>query len=144
AALASQLALERGLPVEALERGLYADLRGAQLLRAVRAVDPHALVEGFDLAQAQAVLLRAVRVVCDVRCASAGAYRALFHRLKFLRLLYAIERYADGGYRLTIDGPYSLFESATKYGLQLAMALPVLAACDAFALEAEVRWGRER
>src|SRR5262249_36192372 len=44
----------------------------------------------------------------------------------------------------TIDGPYSLFESATKYGLQLAMALPALGACDAFSLEAEVRWGRER
>ena len=143
AQLVSQLAAERGLALEALERGLYADLRGAQLLRAVRPVDPRALVESFDVAQAQAVLLRAVRVVCDVRCASAGAYRALFHRLKFLRLLYAIER-QEGGYRLTIDGPYSLFESATRYGLQLAMALPALAACDAFALEAEVRWGRER
>jgi len=48
------------------------------------------------------------------------------------------------GYRLHIDGPYSLFESVTKYGLQLALALPALMACDRFTIEADLRWGRER
>jgi hypothetical protein len=32
----------------------------------------------------------------------------------------------------------------TKYGLQLALALPALMACDRFAIEADLRWGRER
>jgi len=48
------------------------------------------------------------------------------------------------GYRLTIDGPYSLFESATRYGLQLALALPALCAAGASAIQADVRWGKER
>jgi len=90
------------------------------------------------------VLLRAVRVTVDVECRAPGAYRALFHKLKFLRLLYTLRPRREGGYRIEIDGPFSLFESVTKYGLQLALALPAIRACDAFGLEAEVRWGKER
>ena len=39
-----------------------------------------------------------------------------------------------GGYRIEIDGPYSLFESVTKYGLELALLLPALEACDSVQL----------
>src|SRR5262249_11508826 len=50
----------------------------------------------------------------------------------------------DGGYRLEIDGPFSLFQAVTKYGLKLGLALPAIAECDAWTLEADVRWGAER
>jgi hypothetical protein len=129
---------------EELERALYADLRGAHRLARVQSIDPDQLVLEYDLAQAQAVLLRAVRVSIDVECATPGAYRGLFRKLKFLRLLHRIHPREEGGYRIEIDGPFSLFESVTRYGLQLALALPVLRECDAFALEADVRWGGER
>jgi predicted nuclease of restriction endonuclease-like RecB superfamily len=89
------------------------------------------------------VLLRAVRVTADVRCASAGTLRALFRRLKFLRLLHTIAK-TEAGHRIVIDGPFSLFESAVKYGLQLALVLPALEQCDAWRLEADVRWGKDR
>jgi predicted nuclease of restriction endonuclease-like RecB superfamily len=134
----------RGLAVETLEPGLYADLRSAHVLGAVEPIGAQRLVDEYELAQAQAVLLRAVHVTVDVTCATPGAYRALFHKLKFLRLLYTLAPRAEGGYRITLDGPFSLFESVTKYGLALALALPALRACDAFALEADVRWGKER
>jgi predicted nuclease of restriction endonuclease-like RecB superfamily len=94
------------------------------------------------------VLLRAVKVTAVVRAAPA-LFRLLFRRLKFLRLLYRIERLPEGkrgapaGYQIEIDGPFALFESVTKYGLQLALAFPVLAACEQWSLDAEVRWGRE-
>lgn len=147
--LVEAAARARGLSVEELERLLYSDLRGAHRLRALRRISPRALVDGYDLAQAQAVLLRAVRVVAEVRCRAPGAYRALFHKLKFLRLLHAIEAVAandeaPAGYRITIDGPLSLFESVTKYGLQLALALPAIAACASWSLDAELRWGKAR
>ena len=61
-----------------------------------------------------------------------------------MRLLFSIQPQGTVGYRITIDGPFSLFESVTKYGLQLALALPAIRECDAFRLEAEVRWGKER
>jgi predicted nuclease of restriction endonuclease-like RecB superfamily len=88
-------------------------------------------------------LLRAVKVTVEVRCATAGALRSLFRRLKFLQLLYAVTR-TGNGYRIVIDGPFSLFDSVTKYGLQLALALPAFEACEAWRLEADVRWGKER
>jgi predicted nuclease of restriction endonuclease-like RecB superfamily len=82
-------------------------------------------------------------VTLEVRCASPGATRALFHRLKFLRLLHTIVP-IEGGHRLVIDGPFNLFESGTKYGLQLALVLPMLEDCDEWSLAADVRWGPER
>lgn len=141
-AVLAAIARERGVPVEAVEAGLFADLRGAQPLLTVADELPAALIERYERASVQAVLLRAVRVVADVECPPAVA-RALFHRLKFHRLLHRIER-RDRGYRITIDGPYSLFDAVTKYGLELALMLPVLEASDRLELEAEVRWGAQR
>jgi predicted nuclease of restriction endonuclease-like RecB superfamily len=138
-----EIARLRGTTEEAIEQGLFADLRGAQVLASFDAPSAEGLVASYGRAQAQAVLLRAVKVTVDLRCATAAGLRTLFHRLKFLRLLHTIEA-RDGGHRVVIDGPFSLFESVTKYGLQLALVLPALEACDGFRLEAEVRWGKER
>jgi predicted nuclease of restriction endonuclease-like RecB superfamily len=91
------------------------------------------------------VLLRAVRLRARVLCASPASYRALFRKLKFYRLLYTMEKLERGaGYAIDIDGPFSLFEQTTKYGLKLALALPTLMACDAWDVDAELRWGRDR
>jgi hypothetical protein len=127
-----------------IERSLYADLRGEQILLSLGPLRAASLVERYDSGQVQAVLLRAVRVVADVACATPAAYRALFRELKFRRLLHRALRREEGGYRIEIDGPYSLFDSVTKYGLQLALVLPALEACDSLSLVAEVRWGKER
>lgn len=136
-----EVAAARGIAVSELEAALFADLRGAQRLRSCAAGTPEALVDEYERAQVQAILLRAVRVVCDVRCASADAYKDLFHKLKFRRLMHRISELPSGGYRLEIDGPFSLFQSVAKYGLELALMLPALEACDSLELLAEVRWG---
>jgi predicted nuclease of restriction endonuclease-like RecB superfamily len=139
----AEIARRRGTTAEAIEGALFADLRGAHVLESFEAPSGASLVTAYEHGQAQAVLLRAVKVTLDVNCATAGALRSLFHRLKFLRLLHTIEAREDG-HRIAIDGPFSLFESVTKYGLQLALLLPALEACDAWRLEADVRWGKER
>ncbi|MGF1468935.1 MAG: DUF790 family protein [Sandaracinaceae bacterium] len=126
-----------------VERALFADLRGAQRLAEVGGPSAEELVAGYDLEQARAVLLRAVRVRAQIRDAEPAAARALFRQLKFLRLLHEVERDGDG-WRIGIDGPFSLFESVTKYGLQLALALPAISACGRWTLEADLRWGKER
>ncbi len=141
--LVQAAAARHGISPDALERALYADLRGEQLLLAALPARPETLVEHYDRGQVQAVLLRAVRLTVDVACATPAAYRALFRELKFRRLIHRIERLTEG-YRIEIDGPYSLFESVTKYGLQLALVLPALEACDALSLRAEIRWGKQR
>jgi predicted nuclease of restriction endonuclease-like RecB superfamily len=143
-AILSEVAAAHGLSSEQLERGLYADLKSAHVVREVRALPAAALVEGYDLEQARAVLLKATRVTARVRAATPGALRALFRKLKFLRLLYTIHREPKGAYRIDLDGPFSLFESVTKYGLSLALALTAIAECGAWSIEADVRWGPSR
>jgi uncharacterized protein len=143
-AVLAEIASAHSLAPEALERGLYADLRGAHVLRSFEAPSPEALLADYEDAQAQAVLLRAVRVRAEVKCGAAWGYRQLFAKLKFLRLLHSIEPLAGGGYRVDVDGPFSLFESVTKYGLQLALALPAVQACASWSVEADVRWGKTR
>lgn len=141
ATVLEKVASARGMAAPALEAALFADLRGAQRLVAFRAPAAEALVERYEHAQIQAILLRAVRVVCDVRCANADSYRELFQKLKFRRLMHRISELPDGGYRLEIDGPFSLFQSVAKYGLELALMLPSLEAADSLELVADVRWG---
>jgi len=133
-----------GLSVTELEQALYADLRAVQRLMAFRGLTAEQLLEVYDRSQAQAVLLKAVEVVAEVHCKDAYAYRVLFRKLKFHRLLHRVEPLADGGYRLVIDGPFSLFSSSTKYGLSLALSLPAIQACDRYKLSAALRWGPER
>ena len=142
-AVLAEVARERGISPEAVDRALFADLRASHLLVAFEKLPARALVDAYERAQAQAVLLRAVRVSVDVQCTDAHALRALFRRLKFLRLLHTVSPHGEG-HRIVIDGPFSLFESVTKYGLQLALVLPALEGCDRWRLEADVRWGKER
>ena len=144
AAVLAAVAAERGASVDDIERGLYADLREAHVVTQLTPITPPRLVEAYELAQPQAVLLRAVSVVVEVESAIPGAYRTLFRKLKFLRLLCRITPRAKRGYRIEIDGPFSLFESSTRYGLALALALPAIRELDRWSLVADIRWGTER
>jgi predicted nuclease of restriction endonuclease-like RecB superfamily len=128
---------------ESIERALFADLRREHLVRSAPSLSAASLVEAYDLGCAQAILLRAVRVVCEVRAASPGLLRAFFARLKWGQLLFTAERTAEG-FVVTIDGPFSMFESVTRYGVRLAMLVPALRALDQWSLVADVRWGKER
>jgi predicted nuclease of restriction endonuclease-like RecB superfamily len=147
AALLGALAAERGTTPETLEAALYADRPGAQRLRTVQVPAPALLAARFEIAEAQAVLLRAEKVVAEVAARDARLWRHLFRTLKFLRLLPVITRVKEAKttrYRVEMDGPLSLFQGAGRYGLQLALALPAIAACDTWSIEADVRWGADR
>ncbi len=135
-----EVAARRGTSVTELEHNLYADLRIAERLTARPAPEADALVVAYERASVQAIFLRAVRVVAEVSCAGGDAYRALFQKLKFRRLLYRVEPLEQGGYRLEIDGPFSLFQGVAKYGLELALVLPALEDCQRLSVRAEVRW----
>jgi hypothetical protein len=145
-ALLADVAGARGLgetPGDIL-RGLYADLPEAAVLTAAPAGSGETLVDGYDLAQAQAVLLRATRVTAEVRCQNPAAYRYLFGKIKFHRLLFTLHRLGDGGFRVELSGPYALFSSVTKYGLQLALVLPAIRQCDTWSVRAHLLWGKDR
>ncbi len=137
------VAAQHDLTVEHLEGALFADLKGAHVLSRVEALTASSLVERYEVSQRQAVLLRAVRVRARVFCSRPEDYRRMFQALKFRRLLFRVEQ-AERGFRIELDGPYSLFESVTKYGINLALALPVLEQAEELELEADLRWGKAR
>jgi predicted nuclease of restriction endonuclease-like RecB superfamily len=120
---------------------LFADLKDENRLLRFKEMSAQRLIDRYNVALAQAVLLRSVRLEIEVRGQKPARYRQLFRQLKFHRLLYRVEGSMAEGYRFTIDGPLSLFSSTNKYGLQMAFFLPALLLCDDFRLEAELSWG---
>jgi len=144
-ALLGEIAHARGVGVDVIDRALYADLPSAHVLRSAELPSPDGLLAEHQLASHQAILLRAVQVRARVYSRAAAGYRTLFRKLKFHRLLHGIAKLDRGaGYAIDIDGPFSLFEQTTKYGLKLALALPSIMACDAWDVNAELRWGKDR
>jgi predicted nuclease of restriction endonuclease-like RecB superfamily len=134
----------RGIPSNHLESMLFSDLPGAQILLSLRPISAIELLQRYNLALAQGVLLRATKVAIDLEPTSAPRFRQLFRAMKFRRLMHHVVGDSKQGYRITLDGPMSLFESTQRYGLQLALFLPVVVAMDGWSLEAELRWGKDR
>jgi uncharacterized protein len=135
----SQVALETG--VEDPASSMYADRQGAQLLGEFDRPAPEELVRRYNVAQIQGVLYAARDLVVDL---GAGAdARLVFHYVKFLGLIYELEPLATG-YRLSLDGPLSIFGATRKYGLRLAQFLPGLLLTSPWELSANVDWkGRD-
>jgi predicted nuclease of restriction endonuclease-like RecB superfamily len=128
---------------QALDDMLFADLKEAQRLIASGVASADDLVAAYRLGRVQAVLLRATRVKATLAGGDADAARTLFRRLKLHQLLFKLEE-GEGAYELTLDGPMSLFEQTTRYGVRLAACLPLLCAFGRCELEAEVIWGQSR
>lgn len=143
-AVLEQVATELALTPEQVDVGLFADLKDEQ--KVIRFDDTTAewLLRRYNVALAQAVLLRCTEMEVRVWAETPARYRQLFRAVKFHRLICTIRNEAGNGYSLRLDGPLSLFSSTQKYGLQLALFLPALLHCRAFDLKATVRWGADR
>jgi len=127
-----------------LDKALYADLRGSEILKTFDRPSPSALLSRYDVALAQGILLRATKVVAQVRGQPPARYRALFRALRFHGLLSQVRGGPETGYVLEIDGPFSLFDAVQRYGLKLALFLPHLLACSQYELRAQVLWGKSK
>jgi predicted nuclease of restriction endonuclease-like RecB superfamily len=121
-----ELAQELEITPEELQEALYADLAENQRLTEVPPVSPQELLERYNLAQAQGLLYSAVRMVIHAYRNQVGEYKKLFRYLKFYRLMFAVEGDLDSGYRISVDGPASLFAQTRRYGIQMAALLPAL------------------
>ncbi len=132
------------LTVEEVEKSLFADLKSEQKLIRFDDITAERLLQRYNVALAQAVLLRAIRVSITIFAQPPARYRQLLRAIKFHRLLCEIERSGPDSHTFHLDGPLSLFSSTQKYGLQLALFLPTLLLCDNFELQAELRWGTQK
>ncbi len=143
-AVLEAVAEELGIAPQAVAGSLFADLKDENRLLAFDDLTAQRLLDRYNVALAQAVLLRSALVTAEVRREKPARYRQLFRHLKFHRLLYRVEGSMRHGYTLHIDGPLSLFSATNKYGLQMALFLPALLLCEDFRLDAELRWGPRR
>jgi predicted nuclease of restriction endonuclease-like RecB superfamily len=140
--VAEQLSLT--LTAEQIDRSLFADLKDEQRVITFDDLTAEQLLHRYNVALAQAILLRSTLMEVRVYAETPARFRQLFRAVKFHRLICTIEETPGDSYRLSLDGPLSLFSSTNKYGLQLALFLPTLLHCKAFDLRANVRWGAER
>src|SRR5262245_18504774 len=143
-AVLRQVAANLELTPEQVEQGLFADLKSEQRLVKFNDLSVDHLLQRYNVALAQAVLLRAVRVSVVIRREPPQRYRQLLRILQAHRLLCEVERTGESSYTLHLDGPLSLFSATLKYGLQLAMFLPDMLNCRDFELKAELRWGAQK
>jgi predicted nuclease of restriction endonuclease-like RecB superfamily len=132
------------LTPEAVDQGLFADLKSEQRLVGFKDITAERLLQRYNVALAQAVLLRSTGVHVTIRHESPQRYRQLFRLVKFHRLVCQTEPAGPDSYQLHLDGPLSLFASTQKYGLQLALFLPAVLLCRDFELRAELSWGPQR
>ncbi len=147
-AIIANAAAELGISGEDVEAGLYADLRREEILTEVESPTAEELLHRYNMSLAQALLLRARQVRIDLPGIKATRARQLFRLIKFRRLMLEATPLTrdDGGpgWRLTLDGPLSIFRETSRYGLQLAMLLPGLTLVESWRLEAEVLWGKQK
>jgi predicted nuclease of restriction endonuclease-like RecB superfamily len=131
-AVLGELAHKYDLEAETLRGVLYADLPEREVLTALPDLTPAALLERYQLAQAQGLLYYATALH------TSGEYKKLFRFLKFYGLMYAVEGDLDTGYRIHVDGPASLFAQTRRYGVRMAAFLPALLHVTRWELEAHL------
>jgi len=114
---------------------LYGDYPEFHRLTAFPAAyDAAALRADYDLAQAQALLYDATRMVVE----ATGDLKHIVQYARLSRLLHRITRLRGGGYRLTFDGPNSVLRHTRAYGVDFARFLAALVQARDWRMEAEI------
>ncbi len=142
ASLAAQLTRELGRDVESthIQAGLYADLKENRILTSFNAPTPEALLHRYNLSQVQGIFYKASHVVMNLHRNDPGEYKLMFKYLKLFRLMTYIEGEADQGFTITIDGPASLFNNSTRYGVDIAKLVPAILHVTRWQLTAKLQW----
>ena len=146
-ALAATAQLLGCQPAELIS-GLYADLPANHLLTTFDEPEPRALLDDYNVAQAQALLYRCIEIRLQLEPATTPAatqnLRAIFQAIKNYRLIHAIRGNARAGYEVRLSGPVSLFHRSQKYGIQMAVFFPALLLHSGWHLRAEIETKRGR
>ena len=134
----SEVARQLECTIAEVERGLYADLLSNQVLAEFAEPTTVELLERYNLAQAQALLYRAIEMRLWVAPEDATDARQLFEAIKAYRLIHSSQGNAQTGYEVRLTGPVSMFHRSQKYGIQMAVFLPALLACHNWRMRAEI------
>ncbi|MDB9306568.1 MULTISPECIES: DUF790 family protein [Cyanophyceae] len=131
--------LEREVLLEQVRDGLYADLAENKILTNFDAPSPVDLLNRYNLSQVQGIFYKASQLVLNAHRNVPGEYKLLFRYLKLFQLMAYIEGDADHGFTITVDGPTSLFNPSTRYGLAIAKLIPALLHVTKWSLSATLQ-----
>lgn len=131
--------LEQEVLAEQIRSGLYADLAENRIMTQFDVPTPENLLHRYNLSQVQGVFYRASHLTLNAHRNVPGEYKLLFRYLKLFQLMAYIEGDADHGFTITVDGPTSLFNPSTRYGLAIAKLIPALLHVTKWSLSATLQ-----
>ncbi len=134
-----QLAQQLNLSSKQLYDQLYADLPQASVLSKACDLSGTQLIQTYNMAQAQGLLLYASQVDVAIAETDTNFRRKLLKALRFQRLLAKIKQDDAGNLLLSVSGPSAVLDQHQRYGLQLALFLPAIACAGDWAVTAQVR-----
>jgi predicted nuclease of restriction endonuclease-like RecB superfamily len=124
-----------GISPEALEKTLFSDLEDELILKDFKPLDPELLIKYYNLCLTQTLLFKSLRV----EFSASGNWKNIFRQVKRLGLIYTVEKENDGaGYKVTLDGPLSLFKMTERYGTSIAKLLPQIITSTSWSIKAEI------
>ncbi|NRB39230.1 MAG: DUF790 family protein [Pseudomonadales bacterium] len=123
---------------QSIDTPLYPDLPAFEKLSKIKTFYARQLLQRYNMAQVQALLLSAQSLTLTTHEMSAANLRRIFKCLKFFRLLAEIKQNKDKT-TVVIDGPLSLLEGSRKYGLQIASFFPVICLLQQWQISAKVK-----
>ncbi len=134
-----KVSTELGIAPQALETTLFSDIEDELILRDFKPLKgPDTLLKYYNLSVTQTLLFKSLRV----EFSASGNWKNIFRDVKRLGLIYSVER--DGGsreggqFKVSLDGPLSLFKMTERYGTSIAKLLPQITASDSWTIKAEI------
>ena len=122
-----------------LQSKLYSDLPDYKRLQLKKPITALQLVERYNLAQVQGLVIRASRITITIRKVSLTLRRALFRALKFQQLLIDDVKETDTSLSFQLAGPLSIFSMAQTYGLKFANFLPYVVQLENYEIDATIK-----
>ena len=144
-AIYEEVAQKYGCSAQEIQAYLYSDLRTMQRIHTLKSFStPALLIHRYNIALCQAVLLRACSLEITFASMDPKWLRYLFGLIKFHNLMFLLEKKGDKTV-LTLDGPQSLFQKSTRYGMQLALFLPgLLLVPTPWSLKGVIEWNKRK
>jgi predicted nuclease of restriction endonuclease-like RecB superfamily len=118
---------------EQLEKSFQADLESELILKEFTPVSPSELLKRYNLSLTQTMLFRSTFMEVKV----SEYWKEVLREVKFHGLMYSAET-SDGVFKITVDGPFSLFKLTQRYGTSMAKVLPTVVQADRWEINASV------
>jgi predicted nuclease of restriction endonuclease-like RecB superfamily len=136
----SRIATALGRPWPEIAEQMFLDLPENHRLKAFRSFEqPMGLLARYNVAQTQVVFYDALKLEIRAR----DDLKEIIRFAKLARLMHRITREGDG-YLIQLDGPASLLQRTSRYGVAMARFLPGLLSCKGWSAQAAIkrpRWG---